>query len=59
MNRYLVFSGDKYDFRGGWSDFIGSYVSFDDACEKARSLKNGNSWVEVVYLETEKVIFEG
>lgn len=59
MNKYLVFSGGYYDSSGGWADFIDSYFSFDAACEKARSMKGSNTWVEVVDLETEEVVFEG
>lgn len=59
MNRYLVFSGDNYEPYGGWSDFVASYSSFNDACEKARSLKNPFTWIEVVDVETETVVFEG
>ena len=59
MNRYLVFRGYRYHYSGGWSDFVDSYASFDDACKKAQSLKNLDAWVEVVDLETETVVFEG
>jgi menaquinone-dependent protoporphyrinogen IX oxidase len=51
MKRYLLFAGEDYYPRGGWSDFIGDFDTIDEA-------KNYKieyiDWIQIVDLETGK-----
>lgn len=56
MNHYLVFGGAQYHPGGGWQDFQGDFASLEEAQEKAAEVRKVNDWVELVDLESMKVI---
>ena len=58
MNRYLVFSYDKYYPSGGWSDFASAFDNSTDAISRAMDLHATADYVEVVDTETLTAIYE-
>ena len=63
MKRYHVFAGIDYEPRGGWSDLVGSFDSFEDADEKARNpagkpVPESESWSHVADGKTGEVVSE-
>lgn len=57
MNRYLVFGGAQYYPGGGWDDCQGDFATLEEAQEKATKVREANDWVEIVDLESMKIIF--
>lgn len=58
MKRYLVFIYPSYYPGGGWSDFVGSFVSSQEAFDFADAYKGENSGgTEVIDLESEEDIY--
>ena len=56
MKRYLLFAGDQYYPRGGWSDFRDSFDSLEEAFIHGRQKDISGSkwfdWCHVVDTET-------
>lgn len=40
MNRYMLFAYDQYYPSGGWNDFVGYFVEFEEAESKGKELIN-------------------
>jgi len=62
MLRYALFAGDDYYPAGGWSDFSGSYASFEEAVDAGRAhlaAGYGGCWYHVVDLSVGSVVAEG
>lgn len=49
MNRYLLFAGDNQYPQGGWGDFIGAYISKEEAREKC---SRKYDWAQTIDIET-------
>ena len=56
MKRFLVFCYNQWYPSGGWSEFVGSFGSLDEA--KDVSKKKGSDHREVVDGETENIVWE-
>lgn len=54
MKRYLLFAGDNYYPSGGWSDFIGSFDTVEQAL--ARQCDIRRDWYHVVDTSTMTMI---
>lgn len=54
--RYLVFAMDQYYPGGGWSDFVGAAVTFEDAQIMAIKAKSTHDDAQVVDLDTMKEV---
>lgn len=54
MKRYLLFAGDTYYPGGGWTDFIGSFDSIDDAIAATGHVQH--DWWHVVDATTGKEV---
>lgn len=52
---YYLFGGDFYYPAGGWSDFIGKFLSEEEA--RIEGCKYGFDWYEIVF--NEKIIWKG
>lgn len=60
MKQFLLFGGERYYPRGGWSDLQGKFDDFDlakTAAELAFNPKDGRWW-QIVDLETMDVAAE-
>jgi hypothetical protein len=57
MKRFAVFSGEKYEPRGGWFDFRSSFDSLKDA-EKYLLDEKYEDWYHIVDLVTGEVVGE-
>lgn len=55
MKRYLVFAGDQYYPAGGWEDFMGAFVTLEEAQDYYEKL-TGTDWKQLVDLETQTVL---
>lgn len=49
LKRYLLFAGDIYYPGGGWSDFVGSFETIEDAREH---LPEFYDWHQIIDTET-------
>ena len=47
---FAVFVGDNYYPSGGWDDFVGMYVTFDEAYAVAQH--HSGDWAHVVNINT-------
>lgn len=58
MKRFLVFSGENFEQRGGWGDYDDSFDTFDEALAvaSAKSIR-GKTWSHVVDAAIGKVIW--
>jgi hypothetical protein len=54
VKRFLLFAGDEYYSRGGWSDFKGSFDSIIGAVREVDSC--GSEWYQVVDSVTGTII---
>lgn len=57
MHRYILFAGDKKNFRGGYEDYIGSRTSVEALKKLAITCKVGGykqqpDWADVVDITT-------
>lgn len=66
MKRYLLFAGQHYEARGGWSDFHASYDTIDEAMkeylhylQQQPNKSHGWEWFEIIDSETEEVVLRG
>ena len=57
MKRYLLFAGDFYYPRGGWSDHRGDFETIEDAVEAAAASRI--DWYQVVDFTTCDIVKEG
>ena len=57
MNRYLTFSSDAWEARGGWNDFVGDFEVLEDAIEFAVE-EFGVNDSHIVDTETLEIVWE-
>ena len=60
MKKYLLFQRDFYDTKGGWSDFVMSFKTLDDAkkhIEECEVMEDAADHWEIVDSEAEVVVY--
>lgn len=56
MERYLLFAFDSYYPQGGWTDFINSFDSLDEAIQSGMMLER--DYFQVVDIESGEMVYE-
>lgn len=58
MKKYLIFGGDQYYPRGGWSDFIKDFETLESALDYIARLDSSVDWIHIVNTSSGRVEWE-
>ena len=50
---FALFAGDDYENMGGWSEYVGSFATLEEAKQSAPSR---DDWVEIVDLRSKEIV---
>jgi aminoglycoside phosphotransferase (APT) family kinase protein len=62
MKRYILFAGEYYYPGGGWTDFVGSFATVEEAVADYKARETADpyrwDWYQVLDMETWTIVVE-